>query len=124
MPDNTEYLRRIAVSLEQIALALATGTPPDYQHDLTEFPDFDWSSIGATVVRRDSDGAAAVSWGGHIYQRRSPQNKFDVAIWFSRYTGKSEGSGNAYERLITFKRIAPVEPLPERVLGQLSGRPN
>ena len=120
MPDNTEYLRRIAVSLEALARAMAPQHAPDYQHDLTDFPDFDWTSIGATVTLRDSDGAAAVTWGGHIYTRRSPQNKFDVAIWFSRCTGKQSDGSNAYSRLITFKRTPAVEPLPERVSMQVA----
>lgn len=124
MSDNTEYLRRIAVSLESIARAMAHQSAPDYQHDLTDFPDFDWKSIGATVTLRDRFGAAAVSWGGHIYSRRSPQNKFDVAIWFSRCTGKQSDGSNAYERLITFKRIPAAEPLPERVSRQLAAKLN
>lgn len=124
MSDNTEYLRRIAVSLESIARAMAPQHAPDYQHDLTDFPDFDWTSIGATVTFCDRDGAAVVTWGGHTYIRRSPHNKFDVAIWFSRCVGKENGE-LVYERLITFKRMrSGVEPLPTRVSQQLSSRLN
>lgn len=116
MSDNTEYLRRIAVSLEALALALAPKTAPDYQHDLTEFPQFDWSSIGAVVTFCDRDGAAIVTWGGHTYIRRSPHNKFDLAIWFSRCVGKEKNGELIYERLITFKRMrSGIEPLPTRV---------
>ncbi|MHC5829041.1 MAG: single-stranded DNA-binding protein, partial [Nostoc sp.] len=65
----------------------------------------------------DQHGAAIVGWGGQQFIRRSPANKYDPAIWFSRCTGKAEDGSNAYERLITFKPLSKteVDPLPEKV---------
>lgn len=95
-------------------------TAPNYQYDLSAFPNFNWGTIGAAIARTDRYGAAAVTWGGHTYIRRSPQNKFGEAIWFSRCTGKGESGENVYLRLITFKRHERIEPLPERVSRHLA----
>ncbi|MEI2582362.1 single-stranded DNA-binding protein [Scytonema sp. PRP1] len=119
---QTLALEKMAASLERMTAALerlAPRTAPNYQYSLESFRSFDWSAIGATVERKDQHGAAIVSWNGQQYIRRSPSNKFDPAIWFSRCTGKAEDGSNAYERLITFKPIstAEVEPVPEKVRG-------
>lgn len=114
------YLEKITVTLEQ----LAPKTAPNYQYPLESFKTFDWSTVGATVEKSDQHGPAVVSWGGQHFIRRSPANKYDPAIWFSRCTGKAEdGKSNTYERLITFKPLSKTEidPLPEKVraLAQL-----
>ncbi|HEY9635256.1 MAG TPA: single-stranded DNA-binding protein [Coleofasciculaceae cyanobacterium] len=108
-------LERIADTLERIA---PTSTKaPNYQYPLESFTTFDWTSIGATIVQNDQYGAAIVSWRGQQFVRRSPSNKFDPAIWFSRCVGKDESGENRYERLITFKPLSKteVEPVPEKV---------
>ncbi|MGF1490600.1 MAG: single-stranded DNA-binding protein [Prochloraceae cyanobacterium] len=86
---------------------------PDYQKNLADYQNFDWSSIGAKVIVKDSDGVSSVEWGGKIYKRRSPDNKFTPAIWFSRHDGEQ------YQKLITFKKIDPAEPISRKVLAQL-----
>lgn len=108
--------------LERIAIALERLTPtkaPEYQKSLSDYRHFDWSTIGAKVVHADQDGAAIVEWNGQQYSRRSPQNKFGAAIWYSRAIGKDEDGNTAYERLITFKQLAEVDPLPQRMLSSL-----
>lgn len=114
---NTMALEVIANQLQLIRQQLMSSDHvPNYQYDLAAFPSFNWESIGATVTSGDRYGAAAVTWGGHTYIRRSPQNKFESAIWFSRSTGKGENGENVYQRLITFKKgSSKAEPLPERV---------
>ncbi len=109
-----QALERIANAVEQL---LPSTTAPNYQKSLEEFSTFDWSSINATVERSDQYGAGVVSWRGQLYTRRSPDNKFGEAIWFSRCIGKDENGENQYERLITFKPLSKkeVEPLPEKV---------
>lgn len=102
--------------LERMAIALEAHQPaPNHQANLTDFPTFNWARIGATVEKRDRDGAAVVSWHGHQYTRRSASNKFQPAIWFSRAIGKDDQGENRYERLITFKVQSEAEPLPEKV---------
>lgn len=88
---------------------------PNYQCKLEDFAAFDWGRIGVTVEQKDTDGVAVVSWRGNQYLRRSAQNKFKPAIWFSRAVGKDENGENQYERLITFKELAQAEPLPDKV---------
>ena len=111
---------RQMVALERIASILEQATPvkvPNYQRSLSEFATFDWESIGATVEKTDQYGAGIVVWRGYQFVRRSPSNKFDEAIWFSRCVGKDESGGNSYERLITFKALSRkvVEPIPDKV---------
>jgi len=107
-------LERLASAVERLAPAAAA---PNYTHPLENFKAFDWGSIGAKVERSDSFGPAIVSWGGQQFFRRSPQNKFGEAIWYSRCVGKDDAGENSYERLITFKPLSKtqVEPVPERV---------
>lgn len=88
---------------------------PDIRTTLDRFTNFDWESIGAQVLASDEDGATMVSWRNKTYSRRSPQNKFESAIWYSRCTGKNPDGTNIYERLITFKEAAEVDPLPRKV---------
>jgi len=102
--------------LERLVAAVEARSPaPGYVRALAEFARFDWSEIDATAIQTDDDGIATISWRGHRYMRRSPSNKFDPAIWFSRVVGKDDDGSNRYERLITFKELAEPEPLPVKV---------
>jgi hypothetical protein len=101
--------------LERIAVAVEGNTVPNYQIGLDGFLNFNWDTIGAVIEQIDNDGVAAVTWRGNRYTRRSATNKFEPAIWFSRSLGKDETGIPRYERLITFKRFAPVEGLPAQV---------
>jgi hypothetical protein len=80
-----ELLQMIAESLQDIEshlrqIAISSNPAPNYQRLLSEYPHFDWASIGATALNRDGDGAMAVEWNGQTFIRRSPNNKFDAAI--------------------------------------------
>ena len=108
--QQVELLTRVVELLEKNQ----TGTP-NYQVQLAEFGEFDWSSIGARVEQRDKDGVATVLWRDRRYVRRSVSNRFQPAIWFSRSMGKDDEGNSRYERLITFKELAGAEPLPEQV---------
>ncbi len=111
-------LERMAIALEQM---IPPNPAPNYQLAIENFATFDWASIGAVVMQRDSDGATAVSWKNNTYLRRSPTNKFGAAIWFSRCTGKDAQGANIYERLCTFKALKDieVEALPTKVISRL-----
>lgn len=114
-----EELRLIRQSLQVIAGAAASA--PDIHKPIGEYDGFDWSSIGAEVVRRDEDGASVVEWNGKIFKRRSPDNKYEPCVWFSRCVGKDEGGNNKYEWLITFEQVRDdVEPLGSKVRRLLS----
>jgi hypothetical protein len=116
------HLARIANALEQLAIASAPKAP-NYRRTLAEFSDFDWGSIGATVTASDNDGPTSISRDGFIWTRRSPQNKFAEAIWFSRATGERDEEGNArYARLITFTAPAEAEPLPRKLADDVTQR--
>ena len=49
-------------------------------------------------IIEDQFGAAIVSWNGKQFIRRSPSNKFGVALWFSKCIGKDEDGSNKYVR--------------------------
>lgn len=112
-------LLRQAQALEAIAQRLesleqAQGKPaPDYQFDIGQFKNFDWGQINATIEKRDQYGAAIVLWRGRQYLRRSPQNKYSPAIWFSRKVGGS------YERLATFKPAPQVDAIARQAEAML-----
>jgi hypothetical protein len=104
-----ESLRGVESHLRQIAVS--SNQAPNYQRLLSEHPHFDWPSIGAAVLNKDADGAASVEWNGKVFTRRSPNNKFDAAVWFSRCVGKDADGNNRYARLISFKAASGAEPI-------------
>lgn len=119
-----EILAQICCALERIATALesAPKPAPDIIRDLSEYPGFAWQSINAEVLVKDRHGAAAVRYGDKVYLRRNPTNKFGVAIWYSRATGK-DGDDTIYERLITFRESKfEVELLNEKTVEALRRR--
>jgi hypothetical protein len=99
---------------------LAADKPPSWSRPLKAYKDFDWAQIGAIATDHDRHGATRVVWCGHLYTRRSGENKkFGAAIWFSRANGKGEGDEATYARLITFKDMAKAEPLPDFVIDAI-----
>jgi len=108
--DLISVLGEIRQSLALIAGAMASA--PDIREPIQNYSTFDWSSIGAEVLRNDQDGPSVVRWNGKIFKRRSPSNKFAPSIWFSRCVGKAEDGANLYETLISFDIISDdVEPV-------------
>src|SRR5215468_7590821 len=102
--EQNEILRMIAASLQGVEshlrqMAVSSNPAPNYQRPLSEYPIFDWPSIGATVLNRDEDGATAVEWNGQVFTRRSPSNKFDAAVWFSRHLGQDSDGCDLKHRL-------------------------
>jgi hypothetical protein len=93
MNTLTKTLQMIAESLQGVELhlremSISSNPAPNYRRPLSDYRDFDWASIGAIVLKEDGDGATEVEWNGQAFTRRSPENKFDAAIWFSRCVGK------------------------------------
>lgn len=124
-PEDTlsilNALSTIAIDINRIANVLeAKPIPaPDIVHDLSKYKNFDWASINAEIVAKDKHGAIAVRHCGKIYTRRNPANKFGVAIWYSRATGK-DGDDTVYERLITFREVkVEADPLNEKTVALL-----
>lgn len=119
MQSSTEsallaLLERMASALEaqeRHLCVIAESAPkraPGYRRGLSEFAAFDWSSINATVLDVDRDGVAVVEWHGFEYKRRSPNNSFGAAIWFSRAIGKDGEGRTSYDILIKFADSDPV----------------
>jgi DdrB-like protein len=117
--EQNGILRTIAASLQGLAshlrqIAVSSNPAPNYQRPLSEYPTFDWPSIGATVLNRDDDGVTAVEWNGQVFTRRSPNNKFDAAVWFSRHLGQDSDGNKRYARLISFKAFGDAEPITSK----------
>jgi hypothetical protein len=112
-------LERNTIALERIADLLEQQQPeakaPNFTAKMQDFKNFDWGKIGATIEQSDQYGAAIVSFRGKQYQRRSPENAYTPAIYFSRCVGLDAGGKKVYERLITFKRPAEVNPVSRKV---------
>jgi DdrB-like protein len=116
LSEQNEILKVIAASLQGVEshlrqMALSSNPAPNYQRPLSEYPTFDWSSIGAIVLNRDDDGVTAVEWNGQVFTRRSPSNKFAEAVWFSRHLGQDSDGNKRYARLISFKALSDAEPI-------------
>jgi hypothetical protein len=116
LKTHNEIIQVISNSLEEIEshlrqIAISNNPAPNYQRPLSEYPTFDWTSINATVLGEDSDGATSVEWSGQVFTRRSPSNRFSDAIWFSRCVGKDLDGNNKYVRLISFKNPAEAAPI-------------
>jgi hypothetical protein len=114
--EQNEILRMIAASLQAVEshlrqIAVSSNPAPNYQRPLNEYLTFDWTSIGATVLNRDGDGVTAVEWNGQVFTRRSPNNKFDAAVWFSRHLGQDADGNKRYARLIVFRALSDAEPI-------------
>ena len=102
--EQNGILRTIVASLRSIEshlrqMAVLSNPAPNYQRPLSEYPTFDWHSIGATVLNRDGDGATSVEWSGQVFTRRSPSNKFQCAIWFSRHLGQDSDGCDLNHRM-------------------------
>src|SRR5215510_4309847 len=116
LKTHNEIMQAISNSLAEIEshlrqIAISNNPAPNYQRPLSEYPTFDWSSIGARVLGQDGDGATSVEWSGQVFTRRSPSNRFSEAIWFSRCVGKDLDGNNKYVRLISFKTPAEAAPI-------------
>ena len=83
--EQNGILRTIAASLQGVEshlrqIAVSSNPAPNYQRPLSEYPTFDWASIGATILNRDGDGVTAVEWNGQVFTRRSPRRSGFRAI--------------------------------------------
>lgn len=119
---SLHYLERIAVALEKLARG-NEPEEPNYVKPIDDFRVFNWESIGASIVQQDADGPTHLEHGGFIWTRRSPQNKFDAAIWFSRPNGKDADGNVKYLRLITFRPIKEADPLPRKAAEMAQAQP-
>lgn len=121
-PNILKQLTRIADALERLA---SGGKPsaPNHVRPIEAYAGFDFAEIGAEIVHSDKDGPTHLAWGGLIFTRRSPTNKFEPVIWYSAPAGKDENGEVMYVRLITFKQIKDAEELPPKV-ADLTGAKN
>lgn len=123
---QTSLLARVVGLLDKISQQLESANveAPDLYYLLSEFRSFDWKKIGAEVIASDDDGPTSVKWRGRTFARRSPNNKYGEAIWFSRKTGTAPNGDTTYERLITFKQPTEADPLPRKVTAAIADSGN
>lgn len=133
-PDNTplvglsdaDIMRMGVAALLRIAAALeaeATSAPPKQKpitYDLADYPNFDWSAIGYTVLGRDQDGATMVRMPDGVLLKRGANAKFGNDIWFRYSDGKDENGDVRYVHVVKFSEIKPPEPLDNRIRSALA----
>lgn len=119
-------LRGISLQLQRIGDLLEGRDQdggPNYYRPLSEYPSFDWPSIGAQVVSQDEHGATVVKYRGREWKRRT-RPKFGTEVWFSRANGRDEAGTIQYLRLITFTDDdTTVEPLTRQIVERLFRAP-
>jgi hypothetical protein len=121
----TRTLQMIAESLQGVELhlremSISSNPAPNYRRPLSDYQDFDWGTIGAIVLKEDKDGATEVEWNGQVFTRRSAENHFDAAVWYSRCVGKDSDGKNKYLRLISFKpptESGPIGAKAKKAIG-------
>lgn len=118
-------LGAIADSLGRLAGERDGESAPDWVFPIENYAGFDWVAHGAQVIATDGDGPTVVQWGGKNFKRRSPDNAFDPAIWFSHCIGKTEDGRNEYVRLVTFRKFKEddVQPLGRKAERYVSPPP-
>lgn len=128
--EHAEALLAVLAGIEERLAEIASYIAPAEQRDapnierpLEAFGTFDWDSIDATVVKADDFGPALVEWRGKMFKRRSPENKFGAAIWFSRANGKNEDGSNHYDILIKFRPVADADPISRQAERELRKAP-
>jgi len=109
---------RLLAVLNRIAVALEAQNAADLDNVLTyphsAFANFDWSSIGASIVQSDADGVCQIKTAsGRIATRRSHE-KYGTDFWFSYAVGK-DGDKVKYHKVVEFVPPASVEPLSRKV---------
>jgi hypothetical protein len=94
------------------------GETLEYPH--TAFANFEWASIGASVIDSDADGVSVIrAANGRIARRRS-KDKFDAAIWFSYAKGKKPDGATEYHQVIKFVTVDPADPIGRKASQALS----
>lgn len=117
-------LHNIERGIEALNQALQVQQPaPRLEFHLSAYNDFDWESIGASPAQADSDGVTMVWWNNRQYIRRSLQNKFGIAIIFSRSLGEDEQGNAQYERLVRFSDTE-VDSLGKKVKAGMREQPS
>lgn len=102
-------------------MVVAANPSPNYYKSLSDYADFDWSTIGAKIVNEDDDGPTHVEWNDRIFQRRSGNPTFGAVIYYSRAVGKDAAGVNKYERLITFKVTGEAVEVPKKTMKLAEG---
>lgn len=123
--SSIALLGEILGQLKQLNAAAEVRKPHIcHTKQIEEYSTFDWEAFGAKVVERDDDGVCLVEFKGEIYSRRSPQNKFAPAIWFSRSDGKDEDGNTKYVKLVIFKKFDfEPEPIPAKARQYMQQAP-
>ncbi len=116
-------LGSMADSLSEIVRDMAPEAP-NYKRPIGDYAAFDWAGIGAVVVKADAYGPSQVEWQDQVFTRRSSENKFGEAIWFSRADGKDADGNNKYVRLITFKTLGEAEPISRKAERAVTATPS
>ena len=127
MEEQTQLLQAILAELKALHASIKSNQPaPRLEFHLDDLPNFPWDAIGAVPAQRDKHGISQIWWGGRQFFRRSPDNRYTEAIFFSRSLGKEENGKPQYEWLIRFSTTTkPLTPKGvERLRSQFQSPSN
>lgn len=118
--DLNKTLVQVSGVITRMSDDKITPNRPRYIRKVTEFLEFDWSSIGATVEKKDRTGAAVVGWKDKQYFRRS-KSDFGNEVWFSTSLGKDDAGKALYDILIKFTDPdgVKVKSLPDEIKDKI-----
>lgn len=107
-------LAEINESLKTIARAHKPPAP-NWKRPLKDYGLAFFQAKGIKIIEQDEHGPTLVSFDDELYTRRVPSNqKYGMAVWFSRAVGKDEDGENQYETLVRFKDFTPAEPMDNK----------
>lgn len=111
--SDADIVRMGVAALLRIANAVEArgGEEEVLEFPLSDFAALPWSTIGATIVQRDSDGVSIVRTANGRMAKRRSNDKFGTEVWFSYSDGKDDRGENRYVKVIVFRNVAPPEPL-------------
>jgi hypothetical protein len=125
---TNDQAERLIAAVERLAVAAEalvqgqqrkTSSPAKFIKPIEEFPNFDWSSIGAKIEYRDADRiVAGVSFRGATYERKQKHGD----VWFSRNIGKDDDGNPIYETLIKFAANLTPNSLPSTMVRNFHQR--
>ena len=111
------YVGRMADALER--LSAPDQSRPKHVKPLSDYAEFNWDTIGASIIKSDRYGAAVIECGGQLYYRRS-KSDFGEDVWYSYGLGADEQGKKRYATLIKFTQPPKIKGLSQDLVDAYS----
>ena len=111
------HVGRMADALER--LSAPDQSRPKHVKPLSDYAEFNWDTIGASIIKSDRCGAAVIEHGGQLYYRRS-KSDFGEDVWYSYGLGADEQGKKRYATLIKFTQPPKIKGLSQDLVDAYS----